>query len=251
MEPASAKSTYCRKCSKHIDLEKTQAGGPPESKRSYFFKKIEALLGGETTRIVRCHKCDATQQVDSLTKSIICPECGSHMDLRDFKISAAHSGNIHTRGTVEVTPRGELNSQKIICSEALVEGQIHGRLTCDTARLKYKGMLFCEIEAEQLVVEKGANTELARAAKVGGAEINGRFSARLVCQGVVTVGKTGYLEGTVYAKSINVEQGGIFQGELFIGQKELTQPDLLPAGEEASNIIELTKRSPRAFRQAG
>jgi len=48
-----------------------------------------------------------------------------------------------------------------------------------------------------------------------------------MAEGVVTVGRTGWLEGTVYAKSINIEQGGVFQGELFIGQKEMSQPDLL------------------------
>lgn len=251
MEPAAAQTTYCRRCSKHIDLEKLQAGAPPEAKRNFFLEKIGALFGGARTKTVPCRKCAATQEVDNLTKSIICPGCGSYMDLRDFKISASHSCNIHTEGFVEVTAKGELNCQKIICSEAIIRGQIHGRLICDVLRMKHKGMLFCEIEAAQLIVEKGADTELARVVKAGNAQINGRFSARLICEGKVTVGRRGRLEGTVYAKSINVEQGGVFQGELFIGPKEWAQPDLLPQSEGASNIIELTKRSPRAFRQAG
>jgi hypothetical protein len=106
--------------------------------------------------------------------------------------------------------------------------------------MKYKGMLFCGVEARQLIVNKGADTELVRPAKVVSAQINGRFSARIMAEGVVTVARSGWLEGTVYAKSINIEQGGIFQGELFIGQKEVTQADLLPLGDEESKIIELT-----------
>jgi len=251
MEPASAKSTYCRKCSKHIDLEVTQAGGPPESKRNFFFKKIESFLGHETTKIVRCHKCEATQQVDGMAKSIICAECGMHMDLRDFRISAFHGSNIHTQGMVEITAKGELNCQKIVCSEALIEGQVHGTVICDTARVKYKGMLFCSIEAQQLIVEKGAETEMSRPAKVSSAQINGRFSARIMAEGVVTVGKTGWLEGVVYAKAINIEQGGVFQGELFIGQKPMSQPDLLTVDSDDPKIIELNKRRPRSYRQAG
>ena len=251
MEPASAKSTYCRKCSSHIDLVKTQAGGPPESLRSFFFKKIESLLGHETTKIARCPKCGVTRQVDGMEKSIICAECGTHMDLRDFKISALHSANIHTQGFVEVTAKGELNCQKVTCSEAIIEGQVHGTLTCDTARVKYKGMLFCGIETRELIVEKGADTELSRPAKVASAQINGRFSARIMAEGAVTVGRTGWLEGVVYAKAINIEQGGVFQGELFIGQKEMAQPDLLPAEGSDPKIIELNKRRPRTYRQAG
>ena len=250
MEPASAKSTYCRKCSSHIDLVKTQAGGPPESKRSYFFKKIESLLGGDTVKIVRCHKCEATQQVDGMTKSVVCASCGMHMDLRDFKITSLHSANIHTQGFVEVTAKGELNCQKVICSEAVIEGQVHGMVMCETARLKYKGMLFCGVEAEQLIVEKGADAELSRPVKVATAQIHGRLSARITADGVVTVGKTGWLEGVVYAKSIDIEQGGIFQGELFIGQKEMTQADLLPLDTGDPKIIELNKRRPRTYKQA-
>ena len=251
LEPATAKSTYCCKCSKHIDLEKTQAAGPPEAGKNFFVKKIEALLGHETTKVVRCPKCDATREVDGSAKLMICAACGTHMDLRDFRISSSYSCNIHTQGFVEVTSRGELNCQKVICSEAIVEGQIHGTLFCDVARMKYKGMLFCAIEADQLIVEKGADTELARPAKVGSAQINGRFSARIMADGVVDVAKTGWLEGTVYAKSINIERGGIFQGELFIGQKELTQADLLPEESADSKIIELSKRRPKALRQTG
>ncbi len=36
----------------------------------------------------------------------------------------------------------------------------------------------------------------------------------------------------VYAKAINIERGGIFSSELFIGQQELTQPDLLGSEDQ-------------------
>ena len=41
----------------------------------------------------------------------------------------------------------------------------------------------------------------------------------MVCDGAVKINKGGTLEGTLYAKAIVVEKGGIFSGELFIGQK--------------------------------
>jgi cytoskeletal protein CcmA (bactofilin family) len=55
-------------------------------------------------------------------------------------------------------------------------------------------------------------------------EVNGRLSARLYCDGTVMINKGGHLEGTLYAKAITVEKGGIFSGELFIGQKDPSQP---------------------------
>jgi cytoskeletal protein CcmA (bactofilin family) len=53
-----------------------------------------------------------------------------------------------------------------------------------------------------------------------------------MCEGCVTIAKGGSLEGVVYAKAINVDKGGIFSGELFIGQQEMTQPDLLTPDED-------------------
>jgi cytoskeletal protein CcmA (bactofilin family) len=251
LEPASAKSTYCRKCSQYIDLEKMQASGPPESKSGNFFKKVESFLGRGTVKTARCHNCGTGREVDGLLKTTLCSKCGTHMDLRDFKISAPFNGNICTQGNIEVTPKGELNCQKIVCNEAFIQGQVHGSLTCDTVRFKYRGLLLCDIEARHLIVEKGAETDLARPAKIVTAQVNGHVSARIMASDVVTVSKTGWLEGTVYAKSVNIEQGGIFQGELFIGQKELSQAELLPMEEVASNIIQLSKDKLRALGRAG
>jgi cytoskeletal protein CcmA (bactofilin family) len=58
-------------------------------------------------------------------------------------------------------------------------------------------------------------------------EINGKASARVMCDGQVKINKGATLEGTVYAKAISVEKGGIFSGELFIGQRQGEQGELL------------------------
>ncbi|MDQ3547170.1 MAG: polymer-forming cytoskeletal protein, partial [Verrucomicrobiota bacterium] len=43
---------------------------------------------------------------------------------------------------------------------------------------------------------------------------------------------TGSLDGNVVARSINVEKGGTFTGELVIGEKNLEQAELIPGVEE-------------------
>ena len=58
-----------------------------------------------------------------------------------------------------------------------------------------------------------------------------------MCESAVTILKGGALEGVVYAKAINIERGGIFSGELFIGQQQLTQPELLAPSEENPNLF--------------
>ena len=87
-----------------------------------------------------------------------------------------------------------------------------------------------------MIVEKRCDVEFVHPVRVQAMEVNGKASARVLCEGQVTINKGGSLEGTIYAKAINIEKGGIFSGELFIGPHELQQADLLvqpvPGGDD-------------------
>ena len=54
----------------------------------------------------------------------------------------------------------------------------------------------------------------------------------------VTIHKTGSLEGNVTAKSIAIEKGGPFSGQLVIGQANLTQGELLPEAKATEKKME-------------
>jgi cytoskeletal protein CcmA (bactofilin family) len=103
--------------------------------------------------------------------------------------------------------------------------------------VKVHGKLFGSVETHHLIVQKRADVEFVRPIKVHSVEIHGKISARIMCETCVTITKGGALEGVVYAKAINIERGGIFSGELFIGQQELTQPELLGAGDEHPGLF--------------
>jgi cytoskeletal protein CcmA (bactofilin family) len=60
------------------------------------------------------------------------------------------------------------------------------------------------------------------------------MSAEIVATGSVTIHKTGSLEGNVTAKSIAIEKGGMFSGQLVIGQVSLTQGELLPEAKAST-----------------
>ncbi len=68
---------------------------------------------------------------------------------------------------------------------------------------------------------------------VANIDIKGRMSAEIVASGSVTIRKTGSLDGNVTAKSIAIEKGGMFSGQLAIGQASLTQGELLPEAKPA------------------
>ena len=64
------------------------------------------------------------------------------------------------------------------------------------------------------------------------------MSGEIVATGSVTIHKTGSLEGNVTAKSIAIEKGGMFSGQLVIGQATLTQGELLPEAKAAASKAE-------------
>lgn len=186
-----------------------------------FFDKISKLVSGEKVRKIRCFSCEHKQEVSSSAQSSLCPSCGSYIDLRDLKISGPFGRSIQTQGEIHITSKGELTSARAACGSAYVEGKLRGTLICNgVVRVKAHGKILGGIEANQLVIEKRCDAEFVRTLKVHTIEINGRVSARVVCDTAVTINKGGFLEGTVYARSISVEKGGVFSGELFIGQTE-------------------------------
>lgn len=237
-ESVFAQSTICRKCSAHYPIGKGAApqalAAAAEKNAPSFLAKFKKLIHREQVRSIRCLDCGAPQQVSSFAESSICPQCSSFIELKDFKIGSSYSRNIHTQGCVTIMPKGDVSSTKIACGEAAIYGKMNGNLICTgKVKVKLKGRLSGGLDAQQLVIEKGSNIEFVRAIKGHRVEIFGKVSARVMSD-IVMIGKTGSLEGTVYAKSISVEKGGVFHGELYIGKQELEQTELLtvPKGKK-------------------
>ena len=100
-----------------------------------------------------------------------------------------------------------------------------------------------------MVIEKRAEVQFFRRVRVGTIEIRGRMLGEIVANGMVNIRKNGVLEGAVTAKSINVEKGGAFSGQLVIGKEGLQQAELLPAekatdAKESENAIGLAQPLP-------
>jgi cytoskeletal protein CcmA (bactofilin family) len=129
---------------------------------------------------------------------------------------------------VHLTGRGDLGSSSVICRSALIEGRLRGNLRCDdTATINYSGKIPGRISAHHIVVDRKADIHCFRRVRAGSIEIRGRMSGEIIAQTIVTVQKKGSLEGDVTARAITVEKGGMFSGQLVIGQVSITQGELL------------------------
>ena len=245
LEYAAAKNTLCRQCGKHFLVSGESIANKPGSLEARAATAAEQLLSrvGEIWRqgiwrrprinSVACYDCGTVQELNSAASSTICPSCSVHMDLRDYKITTVFSRAVRTHGNVYVTSAGDLSSSSVICRTAIIEGKLRGTLQCHE-RLEFRSSAKVQgkLSAPLVVIGKKAKVEFYRQLRVGALEIRGRMSGEVVAETFVTIRKSGVLEGNVVARSINVEKGGSFTGQLVIGPKRYEQGELLTDFEE-------------------
>jgi cytoskeletal protein CcmA (bactofilin family) len=237
MEYAAAKSTMCRQCGSHF----VPSGPKPEIRLrakeepveapadSSLFHKIEGFWNKHHNSEIECFECKAKQEISSAASSTFCPKCSTHIDLRNYKITTSFSRSIKTQGEIHITARGDLSSTSVTCRSALIEGKMRGNMNCiGTATIDFVGKIPGRLTAEHVLVERKSDVHFFRRIRVKSIEIRGRMTGEIIAEGTVVIHRNALLDGNVTARSISVEKGGIFSGQLIIGSAGLTQAELLP-----------------------
>jgi cytoskeletal protein CcmA (bactofilin family) len=240
MEYVAAKTTICRQCGRSFSPMAPKpvakvAGESAPAAEVPLHRKIENIWSRQRNRLVSCFECKRKHEVSDQATSTNCPGCSAHIDLRDYKITTSFSRTIRTRGDVDLTNKGDLSSTSVICRSAVIEGKLRGNLQCeDSMTIQLVGKIPGRIAAQSIVVERKSDIQCFRRVRVTNIDIKGRMSAEIVATGSVTIHKSGSLEGNVTAKSIAIEKGGMFSGQLVIGEVSLTQGELLPEAKASA-----------------
>jgi len=247
MEYAAARNTICRQCGKNYPVAPTERsqtksvlGSGGASAAHALLQRVGGLWNRPRIWSVACFDCGTKQEINSAATSTICPSCSVHMDLRDYKINTSFSRAIRTHGEVHVTSAGDLSSSSVVCRSAIIEGKLRGSLQCvEKAEFRAPAKVQGKLSATLVVIGKKADVQFFRQLEVGAIEIRGKMTGEVVARTDVTIRSSGSLDGNVVARSINVEKGGTFSGQLVIGQKTWEQAELLAD-------VESTKPSPTA-----
>jgi len=245
MEYAAAKSTMCRQCGSHFApaAPKQEIRLRPKEERveaaaassdASLRQKIEGFWTKHHNSEIECFECKAKHEVSSAATSSFCPKCSTHVDLRNYKITTSFSRSIKTQGEVHVTAKGDLSSTTVTCRSALIEGKMRGNMNClGTATINFVGKIPGRLIAHNVVVDRKSDVHFFRRIQVKSIEIRGRMTGEIVAEGAVVIHRNALLDGNVTAKSISVEKGGIFMGQLIIGTSGLAQAELLPEATTA------------------
>ncbi len=245
MEYAAAKTTMCRQCGgsfspadapkpefKLSAREQPKAPEPAlfEAATASLLQKFEGIWSKPRSTVVECFDCKASQDITSSASSTTCPKCSAHLDLRDYKITSSFSRAIRTHGDLHVTARGDLSSSNVVCRSAVIDGRLRSNLHCaETATINHTGKIPGRLSATHLLIERKADVQFFRTVHVKSIEIRGHMVGEVVAETVVVIHRNASLDGNVTAKSISVEKGGVFTGQLVIGSSGLQQGELLPA----------------------
>ena len=199
------------------------------------FQKIEGFWTKHHNSEIECFDCKAKHEVSSAASSSFCPKCSTHVDLRNYKITTSFSRSIKTQGEIHITPKGDLSSTTVTCRAALIEGKMRGNLKCvGTATINYVGKIPGRLVADNIVIDRKSDVHFFRRLQVKSIEIRGRMTGEIVAESAVIIHRNAFLDGNVTAKSISVEKGGIFMGQLIIGTSGLAQAELLPEATPAA-----------------
>jgi len=255
MEYAAAKSTMCRQCGSHfapaapkqeIRLktreERVEAAASSSAHDPSLLQKIEGFWNKHHSSEIECFDCKAKHEVSSAATSSFCPKCSTHVDLRNYKITTSFSRSIKTQGEIHITAKGDLSSTTVTCRSALIEGKMRGNMNCvGIATINYVGKIPGRLVADHIVVDRKSDVHFFRRIQAKTIEIRGRMTGEIVAEGAVVIHRNALLDGNVTAKSISVEKGGIFMGQLIIGTSGLAQAELLtestPAAASAAEDV--------------
>ena len=239
MEYAAAKSTMCRQCGSHFapaspkqEIRLRPKEEPVEAAAasdSSLFHKIEGFWTKHHNSEIECFECKAKQEISSAASSTFCPKCSTHIDLRNYKVTTSFSRSIKTQGEIHITAKGDLSSTSVTCRSALIEGKMRGNMNCiGTATIDFVGKIPGRLTAQHVLIERKSDVHFFRRIRVKSIEIRGRMTGEIIAEGTVVIHRNALLDGNVTARSISVEKGGIFSGQLIIGSAGLTQAELLP-----------------------
>src|SRR5215467_12944630 len=189
-EPVGAYSTVCKKCRGHFRLDEVKA--PPKSVHA------PPAKAAVEKRKITCFQCGTDLEVPVAAESTMCKRCSSHVDLRDYEITATVSKNFRTYGRLVIEEKGYVLNTDSRVGEAVLKGRLIGKLVAHrTLEIYSTAAIKGSFNTGKLIIPAGNSFRWPELLRIGGAEIAGELVANIQCSGTVTLKSTARFFGHV------------------------------------------------------
>ncbi|PTX97613.1 hypothetical protein DB346_21735 [Verrucomicrobia bacterium LW23] len=84
-------------------------------------------------RVLKCPACEWSCRVVSSAMSSQCENCGTYLDLRNYRIVGANGDPIFTFGSVEFASTAQYRSWEVVADQIFVAGRVHSGLRAFTS----------------------------------------------------------------------------------------------------------------------
>jgi cytoskeletal protein CcmA (bactofilin family)/DNA-directed RNA polymerase subunit RPC12/RpoP len=208
-EPRAAFSTICKKCRRNFRVQEQDvlAHAPLAPKAPVERKAIT------------CFDCGRALEVPVNAQSSMCKWCSSHIDLQDYRITAAVSRNFKTKGAFTLEATGYVFNTEAIVGDAVIKGRFLGKLAAERSLAIYStAEIKGSFTAGRLIIPAANRFRWKEPIKVGSAEIAGELAANLQTEGTITLKSTARMFGDMQARNLVVEEGAVVVGSARIGR---------------------------------
>jgi hypothetical protein len=174
-EPRGAYSTICKGCREHFRIE--EAGKPAPKKEEKPKQVIER-------KKVICFSCSTELDVPVAAESTMCKRCSSHVDLRDYEITATVSKNYRTHGRLVLEEKGYMMNTDSLVGDAVLKGRIIGKIAAKRSMEIFStAIIKGTFTAGRLIIPAGNHFRWPEPLKIEGAEISGELVANIQAVG--------------------------------------------------------------------
>src|SRR5207248_2055073 len=195
-EPKGAYSTICKKCRSHFRLDETDKPAPKKEKDA----KPKAPF--ECKKVI-CFSCSTELDVPVAAESTMCKRCSSHVDLRDYEITATVSKNYRTHGRLVLEEKGYMMNTDSVVGDAVLKGRIIGKLTAKRSlEIFSSAIIKGTFTAGRLLIPAGNHFRWPELLRLDGAEIGGELVANIPANATVILKSTARLFGDIVAANL-------------------------------------------------
>lgn len=180
-----------------------------------------SLNASFSERTTTCFDCGMVLRFSDEAKAVTCSRCSAQISLENLDIRDHWREPIKIRGDLTIHRKASVSAMEIACDTLRVYGMITGKIDCHgDAFFRSSGKVVGSVSCRHLFVHKTSELIFIPGIRAETAEIHGRITGDLICEGTVRITKTGVVMGDCTAPAVQLDSGGILSGQMRIAKPD-------------------------------